>query len=193
MISYGILAQKHDAQQTARTYGLEGASSRIPNTRRYPRRRTPRADAAHGGLVRVLNLDAAGVVHRSVELKVCSDRIVLPGEGVQCLLQGLAALPAIGARRYGGREGILAAVVDVGAGRAEIVGRRAKEADHSPGGTARSGGRDAGFEAAVGNDGGRAGASLDRGGGCIWNESGEEGYEGDKWEMHVVKISGAEN
>lgn len=82
MIARGILAQKHDAQQTVRTDGLEGASSRGPDTRRKPRGRTGRRDAAHGGFVWVLDLDAAGVVHRGVELEVRSDRIILPCAGV---------------------------------------------------------------------------------------------------------------
>lgn len=81
-IMRGILAEKHDAQKTVCTDGLEEAPSRGPDTWRKPRRRTPRGDAAHGGFVWVFNLDAAGVVHRGVELEVRSDRIVLPYAGV---------------------------------------------------------------------------------------------------------------
>jgi len=104
------------------------------------------------------------------------------------LLQGLAALSAIGAGRYGGGEGILAAVVDVGAGGAEIVRRGAEEADDGPGVTARSGRCDAGFEAAVVDYDGRASTSLDREGGCGGDESGEERQEGDEWEKHVGRL-----
>ena len=106
---------------------------------------------------------------------------------MQCLLQRLAAGRAIGTRVEGGGEGVFSAgvVVEGGAGGGEGVGGGAEEGDDGPGGAAGGWGGCAGFEVAVCDDCGGAGAGFDRGGGDCREEEGEESEEGGEVEMHV--------